>query len=70
VFEIEKDLEEITLHKIYKQADAKSRKKMFSAALQLLSVQKTLRNNEEIDNKRQKTLNNVVRNLCVDFTTG
>jgi hypothetical protein len=58
MIETEKDLEAIALYKIYKQADAKSRKKMVSAAVRLLSVQKIFGNYKEIDNKKQKTLSN------------
>jgi hypothetical protein len=55
---IEEDLEAIALHKIYKQADVKNRKKMISAAARLLSVQKTLGNDKKSNNKNQKTLSN------------
>jgi len=40
------------LHEIYKQADAESRKKMVSAAVQLLEAQKIMKNEEGIDKKK------------------
>jgi len=39
------------LHEIYKQADAESRKKMITAAAQLLEAQKIIKNGKGIDKK-------------------
>jgi len=39
------------LQEIYKQADAESRKKMISAATQLLEAQKIIKNEEGFGNK-------------------
>jgi len=40
------------LHEIYKQADAENRKKIVSAAVQLLEAQKIMKNEEGIDKKK------------------
>jgi hypothetical protein len=55
---MKEDIEAVKLQEIYKQADAESRKKMASAAAQLLSAQKILGNDAESENKEQGTMRN------------
>jgi len=50
------------LHEIYKQANAESRKKMITAAAQLLEAQKIIKNEVGINNRtpeQERTINGI-----------